>query len=188
MQKEWSIDNLREAWNLASRLHKGQTYAGPNAGEYFEYINHIGSVAFEVLQAVCKGTIDQPDLAIQCALLHDILEDTPLTEAELRAAVGDTVTAGVLALTKNDDLPDKQSKMQDSLRRIQGQPPAVWSVKLADRIVNMGPPPFHWTNEKKQAYQQEARLILGELGKANEWLARRLKDKIDRYNQYLDQE
>lgn len=186
MQNDWSIDDLREAWNLASRLHKGQTYAGPNPDEYFEYINHIGSVGFEILQAIYQGTIYQPNLAIQCALLHDILEDTPLTEAELRAAVGGAVTAGVLALTKNDHLPDKKSKMQDSLRRIQEQPYAVWSVKLADRIVNMGPPPFHWSNEKKQAYQQEARLILSELGRANEWLARRLKEKIETYNHYLD--
>ena len=176
---------MREAWNLASRLHKGQTYAGPNPDEYFEYINHIGSVSFEIMQAVFRGTIQQPNLAIQCALLHDLLEDTPLTEAELRAAVGEAVTEGVLALTKNDNLPDKKSKMQDSLRRIQKQPHAVWSVKLADRIVNMGPPPFHWSNEKRAAYQQEAQFILSELGSANQWLAERLQEKIGAYSRYI---
>lgn len=188
MENNWSIDDLREAWNLASRLHKGQTYAGPNPDEYFEYINHIGSVSFEILQAVFRGTIDQPQLAIQCALLHDILEDTPLTEVALRAEVGPAVTQGVLALTKNEALVGKEKKMRDSLQRIKQQPKAVWAVKLADRIVNMGPPPFHWSAEKRLAYQKEARLILAELGVANEWLAQRLSEKIEAYSQYIDQE
>ncbi|HKK75629.1 MAG TPA: HD domain-containing protein [Saprospiraceae bacterium] len=188
MQNNWSIDNLQEAWNLASRLHKGQAYAGPQKGEYFEYINHIGSVSFEILQAIFKDTIDQPDLAIHCALLHDILEDTPLTEEALKLEFGPAVTQGVLALTKNEQLPDKETKMRDSLRRIKAQPKAVWAVKLADRIVNMGPPPFHWPTEKRLAYQKEARLILAELGRANEWLAQRLNDKIEAYTQYIDQD
>lgn len=186
MKNQWSINKLREAWQLASRLHKGQSYAGPESEEYFEYINHIGSVVFEVLQAIARGTIEQPDLAIQCALLHDILEDTPLSAGVLQAELGVKVAQGVMALTKNDHLPGKEEKMRDSLRRIKAQSYSVWSVKLADRIVNMGPPPFHWSAERCLAYQKEARLILAELGEANEWLAQRLAQKIDDYSQYIE--
>ncbi len=43
MNETWSIDKLQDAWKLASKLHDGQKYGGPNEGDQVEYINHIGS-------------------------------------------------------------------------------------------------------------------------------------------------
>jgi (p)ppGpp synthase/HD superfamily hydrolase len=57
-------------------------------------------------------------------------------------------------------------------------------VKMADRITNLQPPPHYWTKEKINNYREEAQLILDELGKANEHLAKRLADKIQNYQQY----
>jgi len=49
--ENWSIDKLQDAWQLASKLHDGQKYGGAQEGEKVEYINHIGSVVFETLNA-----------------------------------------------------------------------------------------------------------------------------------------
>ena len=144
-------------------------------------------MTFEVLHAIFHDSVDNPDLAIQCAILHDTIEDTDFSEKELEKHFGATVTQGVLALTKNDDLGDKVVKMKDSLHRIKQQPKEIWAVKMADRIVNLSEPPFYWKKEKKVAYQKEARLIWEELKAGNDYLANRLAQKIEQYSQYIDQ-
>ena len=59
--------------------------------------------------------------------------------------------------------------------------PEVWAVKLADRITNLQPPPPHWDNDRKIRYREEAGLILSELKDGNEFLAKRLEEKIEEY-------
>jgi (p)ppGpp synthase/HD superfamily hydrolase len=122
-----------------------------------------------------------PDLAVQCALLHDVLEDTPATYAEVAARFGVAVADGVLALTKNKALPSKAEQMADSLTRIRQQPSEVWIVKLADRITNLQPPPAHWDAAKIADYQAESGTILDALGEADGWMAERLRGKIAGY-------
>jgi (p)ppGpp synthase/HD superfamily hydrolase len=185
MTNPWPIDALQDAWQLATRMHDGQKYGGTNPGEQIEYMNHIGSVAFEVLTAAAIEKDFNIHLAIHCAVLHDTLEDTALTYDELANQFGTAVAEGVLALTKSDTLADKQAKMLDSLTRIKKQPKEVWAVKMADRIVNLYAPPFYWDNEKKKAYRAEAQLIYDALKDGNHYLAERLAAKIEAYQRFL---
>lgn len=186
MNQNWSIDELQEVWMLASNLHKGQQYGGQRKGEQVEYINHIGSVTFEILSAVGKAENMNAGLAIKCAVLHDTIEDTEASYDEIEDKFGQEVAEGVLALTKNETLSSKEKMMRDSLHRIQQQPKEVWAVKMADRICNLYAPPFYWTNDKKLNYIKEARLILTELKEGNAYLAKRLEQKIESYHQYID--
>ncbi|MBC6996214.1 HD domain-containing protein [Neolewinella lacunae] len=181
----WSIEKLQQAWHLAARLHEGQKYAGPDEGEQFEYLNHIGSVTFEILNALQQAEDLDADLAIQCAVLHDTIEDTQQSYAGIVEHFGEAVANGVMALTKNEALPDKAAMMQDSLQRIKEQPKAVWAVKMADRICNLQPPPYYWTREKKEKYREEARLIHRELREGHAYLAARLAAKIEAYGGYI---
>ena len=174
----WSQEAFLAAWNFAAEAHIGQTVPGTKRA----YLNHIGSVAMEVLAALSqRRDIERPDLAVQCALLHDVVEDTPVTLEEVEATFGVDVAAGVGALTKDASLPDKAARMRDSLERIRRQPREVWMVKLADRITNLQPPPEHWTPEKVERYRDEARLIQGALGEACPILGERLAAKIAAY-------
>ncbi|GAB3840478.1 HD domain-containing protein [Hymenobacter jeollabukensis] len=184
-QATWSIDEVQQAWQLATRLHDGQKYGGPDPGEQIEYLNHIGSVTLEVLNAVQHTAGLRADLAIKCAILHDVVEDTAGSYEQIRELFGPAVAAGVLALTKSDHLEDKAAQMRDSLRRIREQPVEIWAVKLADRIVNLSEPPYYWDHAKKRAYLREAELILTELQAGNEYLANRLRLKIRRYHSFL---
>lgn len=182
----FSIDELQKTWYLASKLHNGQKYGGQKEGEQVEYINHIGSVTFEVLAAIAQTTGINADLAMKCAILHDTIEDTPFCYEEVIQHFGKEVADGVLALTKNDQIKGKEAKMKDSLQRIKAQPQEIWAVKMADRICNLSAPPYYWTKEKKQKYQQEAQLIYEELKEGNLYLAKRLAKKIEAYKRYFD--
>lgn len=184
--EQWSIDELQDTWELATKMHDGQKYGGQAQDEKIEYLNHIGSVVFEVMAALRHSPGMNANLALKCALLHDTLEDTPLTYQAIQTQCGEAVAQGVLALTKDDKIQDKAEKMTDSLRRIKQQPHEVWAVKMADRICNLYAPPFYWNNQKKQAYITEAQLILSELQDANAYLAQRLAKKIEDYHRFLE--
>lgn len=185
-QKQWSIDDIQKIWQLASRLHNGQKYGGFDNGEQVEYINHIGSVVFEVLNAIQSTESINADLAIKCAILHDTIEDTSLTYEKVNEFFGNEVASGVLALTKNDNIEGSLEKMLDSLKRIKEQPVEIWAVKMADRITNLYQPPYYWTDEKKLKYIEEAKIIHDELKDGNNYLAERLKTKITEYHRFLN--
>lgn len=176
--KTWSQDNYIRAWNYASKAHQGQLVPGGDV----PYINHIGLVAMEVMAAISRDdSVEKPDLAVLCALLHDTIEDTSSNYDDIKNEFGMAVANGVAALTKNTQLPSKEHQILDSLSRIKAQPKTVWIVKLADRITNLQPPPKHWDREKIKKYRIEALLILEHLAEANKYLADRLQQKIDNY-------
>ena len=177
----WDPEIYTRTWNFATHAHNGQTVPGTD----HPYINHIGNVAMEVMTAIAKSeSFHKPNLAIQCALLHDVLEDTYATYELVYAKFGVQVADGVKALTKNEDLPSKEEQMADSLQRIRLQPHEVWMVKMADRISNLQPPPAHWSKEKINNYRNEAMIIYNELQNASEYLSNRLKKKIVFYDSY----
>ncbi|RME59727.1 MAG: bifunctional (p)ppGpp synthetase/guanosine-3',5'-bis(diphosphate) 3'-pyrophosphohydrolase [Caldilineae bacterium] len=174
----WSADSYAQAWRFAAQAHQGQTVTGSD----LPYIVHVAGVAAEVMTALARGAdVAEPDLAVQCALLHDVIEDTPVTHQELAQRFGQAVADGVLALSKNPNLPSRSAQMADSLARIRLQPREIWLVKLADRITNLQPPPVHWSAQKIAAYREEAQAILETLGAADAYLAQRLAQKIAAY-------
>jgi len=75
--------------------------------------------------------------------------------------------------------------MADSLCRIKNQPKEVWMVKMADRISNLLPPPPDWSDDKISAYKVEAIEIYNALKDCSDYLAKRLKQKIESYTRNL---
>lgn len=172
----WNQEVVIKAWNFASKIHNGQNVPGSK----LPYINHIGHVAMEIMARIAQhgGSISRPDLAIQCALLHDSIEDTETTCLDIENMFGADVANGVLALTKNSALETKEVQMRDSLSRISKQPDEIWMVKMADRITNLQPPPKGWNREKIGKYHKEAKIIHASLKRADAVLAERLEKKI----------
>ena len=168
----------QKAIKFATAKHTAQNQTIP--GTNLPYVVHLSNVAMEILIASFHTENFDLDFAVQVALLHDTLEDTSTTFAELEKEFGEDIAKAVLALTKNDKLP-KGEQLPDCLRRIKILQPEVWAVKLADRITNLQPPPPHWNKERKINYREEARLIVSELRDGNEYLARRLEEKIEEY-------
>ncbi|TXH88657.1 MAG: bifunctional (p)ppGpp synthetase/guanosine-3',5'-bis(diphosphate) 3'-pyrophosphohydrolase [Rhodoferax sp.] len=169
-------DEWLEAWRFAAEVHNAQKVPGTD----LPYLRHLGMVTMEIFTAHTINPISDISLAVRCAILHDTIEDQDIAYEELVKRFGQEVANGVLALSKNSDLP-KSAAMEDSLSRIRAQPTAVWCVKLADRISNLHDVPAHWTAEKCETYRAEAQKILHELGSAHDALAIRLAAKIKAY-------
>jgi (p)ppGpp synthase/HD superfamily hydrolase len=144
---------------------------------------HPCSVAAEVILALHAEPRESPDLAVACALLHDVVEDTKVKLDRVEAEFGPAVAAGVSALTKDAALP-KATQMTDCLGRIRKQPHEIWMVKLADRISNLDSPPHYWPKEKCRAYRVEAKSILDALGAASTLLSARLEQRMVEYERY----
>lgn len=176
----WSPELYRSALLFAARAHSGQMIPGTE----LPYIIHCVNVCSEAMHAALLREGTDTDLCIACGLLHDIIEDTGTARNLLREKFGEKVFSGVLALTKDNTLP-KEHRMADSLERIKKQPHEIWIVKMADRIVNLAPPPAGWTAEKITAYRDEAVVIFEELRDADGNIASRLLSKINEYGQYI---
>jgi (p)ppGpp synthase/HD superfamily hydrolase len=180
MKLSWSQEVYIKAYQFAAHAHNGQSVTGTN----LPYIMHPTFVGMEVMAALTVENVSNPDLAIQCALLHDVIEDTPVTYQQLKAEFGIAVSDGVQALSKNKEL-DKCDQMDESLARIMQQPKEIWMVKLADRITNLQQPPSDWTNGRKLYYRDEAIRINENLHVASPCLGNRLQKKIDHYSFWI---
>ena len=84
------------AYEVAEKAHKGQTLKD----KVTPYITHPVAVC-GLVEPTCLmyGFDFAPELE-PVGLLHDVLEDTSYTEADMRVAFGDTITNAVVALTK----------------------------------------------------------------------------------------
>jgi (p)ppGpp synthase/HD superfamily hydrolase len=167
------------AWIFAAEAHSKQTVPGREAN----YVGHLGEVVLELISAHFISPLNDLNLAVQCAILHDTIEDQPdkVTAVEIEKRFGYAVAEGVLALSKSKELP-QGAAMQDSLDRILLQPKSVWCVKLADRVANLRSVPNHWTAKKIAEYRTEASLIVDTLGAANACLSARLRECIASYS------
>ena len=176
MKSDWDRELYIKACRFAAEAHQGQLYPGTE----LPYLLHLNLVSMEILAALSVEPGRHGDLAVQCALLHDSIEDTDTSYEQIESIFGIKVANGVAALSKNPAL-EKSQQLIDSLERIEQQPIEIWMVKLADRITNLQSPPSHWNRAKISRYRDEAIEIHTHLQAASPFLALRLAEKIQNY-------
>ncbi len=126
-------DEIFRAFSLAKKAHSGTRR---KSGE--PYIFHPLAVALIAVQEVGLGPI-----AVVCALLHDVVEDTDITLDQIRTIFGDRVAAIVDGVTKIEDvlfMPTTESKQAENYRKIllsMCNDAYVIFLKLCDRLHNM---------------------------------------------------
>lgn len=115
------------------------------------YINH--PLALATILASEGGVSDAQVIA--AALLHDTVEDTETTPAELEARFGPTVAGIVAEVTDDKSLP-KLERKQLQVARAAHKSPGARLVKLADKIANLrdiaASPPADWDAARKADY------------------------------------
>jgi len=136
----------------------------------------------EVMALLTIEPMHNPDLALQCAALHDVVEDTLVKLETIRNEFGDEVADGVSALTKIKGPP---FDINEYLKKIKTQPKEIGIVKLADRITNLQPPPSTWRKEKAIYYLEESRVLLETLKGASPYMFARLIEKIAEYEKFI---
>lgn len=129
--KRDKIQNVRRAYRLGAQAHEGQTR---KSGE--PYITHPVAVAQILAEIGLDGE------AIVAAILHDTIEDTHLTRAEIEAEFGADVADLVDGVTKLDKMQfrDRQEANAESFRKMvmaMARDLRVILIKLADRLHNM---------------------------------------------------
>jgi (p)ppGpp synthase/HD superfamily hydrolase len=173
--------NYQKAFLFAGEAHQNQIVTGTNAN----YLLHISNVTMEILIAYFNEPTFDVNFAIQVSILHDTLEDTSITYNDLKNNFGVNIADGVLALTKNSNLPNKSAKILDSLERIKKQPDEVYLVKIADRVTNLQKPPKNWNKDKVINYYNEAKIIEGYLFGKHNYLDNRLQFEINNYTVFF---
>jgi (p)ppGpp synthase/HD superfamily hydrolase len=133
-----------EALDFAAVRHSAQRRKGPDAAPY---VNHLIEVAMLVS---CVAGVDDQEVLI-AAVLHDVLEDTPTTSAEVRERFGDRVCSFVEALSDDKSLP-RRRRRQITLQELPSMDTLVKIVKLADLASNIKLLPPNWTDERKREY------------------------------------
>jgi GTP diphosphokinase / guanosine-3',5'-bis(diphosphate) 3'-diphosphatase len=145
-----AVDDLRKAYRVADGAHQGQS-----RGTGDPYITH--PVAVTIILAEMRLDLE----TLQAALLHDTVEDTPVTIDDIKRDFGDTVSHLVEGVTKLGAIPklrpreesaadrDKHTeKIQREAAQQQAEnlrkmflamfdDPRVVLIKLADRLHNM---------------------------------------------------
>ncbi|MDV0445752.1 hypothetical protein MmiAt1_13470 [Methanimicrococcus sp. At1] len=166
-------DFYNKALFYAAAAHNGQFYAGN-----LPYITHVCMVAAEVLAADRIEPLKNIKDAVQIALLHDVLEDTPVTKEEMLEHFDSSVVSGVDLLTKKDGQP-----LLEYLNGIHAGGSDIATIKMCDRIINLQKPPAHWGVEKIAEYYEESLKILEICGGRSEYVSGRLKRKIELYEE-----
>jgi (p)ppGpp synthase/HD superfamily hydrolase len=82
----------------------------------------------------------QPDRVVVAGLLHDVLEDTNVTAAEVRERFGAAVTELVEALTENAAIDDVRQRKAALRRQILDAGPAAATIALADKAAKLSEP------------------------------------------------
>ena len=122
---------IRRAYEFAKAAHEGQRR---DSGE--DYINHPLAVAYILVEMGLDPT------SVIAALLHDVVEDTPIGLEDITKEFGSEVAALVDGLTKLRKIifQNKQEQQVENLRKMflaMARDVRVILIKLADRMHNM---------------------------------------------------
>jgi GTP pyrophosphokinase len=125
------VDLLRRAYIYSAKAHQGQTRLSGEA-----YLVH----PIEVANILSSLKLDAPTVA--AGLLHDTIEDTPVTQEEITSLFGDEVGMLVDGMTKLSrmELQSREQREADNFRKMivaMARDIRVILIKLADRLHNM---------------------------------------------------
>jgi guanosine-3',5'-bis(diphosphate) 3'-pyrophosphohydrolase len=132
---------------FAAQRHSAQRRKDADASPY---INH----ALGVAAVLAEHGVEDPE-TLQAALLHDTLEDTETTPAELEREFGFAVTRIVLEVTDDKALP-KAERKRLQIDKAPGLSERAKLVKVGDKICNARDvawnPPENWSLSQRVEY------------------------------------
>ncbi len=157
---------ITEAYHFAAAKHVGQRRKGEAAEPY---MNHLTEVAELVARATAGADID----AIVAAVLHDTVEDTETSLAEIADRFGSRVAGLVAEVTDDETLPKAECKRLQIERTAHASPGAK-IIKLADKTSNLRAlavsPPKGWPAARRAEYLAWAIEVVAGCRGTSPWL------------------
>jgi len=161
VKREYAL--LLDALAFAAHKHRDQRRKDVAASPY---INHPIALA-DVL--VNEGGVEEVEV-LCAALLHDTIEDTDTTPAEVAARFGARI-AGVVAEVTDDKSLAKAERKELQVEHAAHISREAKLVKLADKICNLrdvaGHPPATWGTERRREYFDWAKRVVDRLRGVN---------------------
>ena len=176
--KAYNMEMIDKAYNMANDAHKGVCR---RSGE--PYICHPLAVARLVLD------LGMDTESIAAALLHDVVEDTPTTVEQIKAAFGEEVALlvdGVTKLTKIQfsNIEELQAENLRKMLLAMSRDVRVMIIKLCDRLHNMRTGDA-WPEQKRRDKARETMEVYAPI--ANRLGILNVKEELeDRSLHYLD--
>jgi GTP diphosphokinase / guanosine-3',5'-bis(diphosphate) 3'-diphosphatase len=165
---------LLKALSFAADKHRFQRRKDT---EETPYINHPIRVALTLAEIGGETNIS----LLTAAVLHDTIEDTQTTSAEIEEQFGSTVLNLVLEVTDDKNLSKEERKKHQVLNAPYKSILAK-KLKLADKICNvyeiLHHPPGNWSAERKLSYLAWAENVLVGLQGSNPLLEEHLVELI----------
>ncbi|MFZ3172277.1 MAG: bifunctional (p)ppGpp synthetase/guanosine-3',5'-bis(diphosphate) 3'-pyrophosphohydrolase [Carboxydocellales bacterium] len=142
------IDFIKEAYEFAECAHTGQFR---NSGE--PYITHPLAVS----TILAELELDQ--ITVAAGLLHDVVEDTQISQEELEAKFGHEIALLVDGVTKLSRIEyrSKEEQQAENLRKMflaMAKDIRVILIKLADRLHNMRTLKHQSSGKQKEIAQE----------------------------------
>ncbi len=147
--------DILEALVYAAARHADQRRKG---GRREPYINHL----IDVASRIAGSRHGDDPVLLQGAILHDVVEDTDGTEAEIAGLFGVEVAALVMEVTDDKSLPKAERKRLQVVNAPKKSPRAAL-LKLADKASNLTAladcPPPDWEHARKVEYADWAEQV-----------------------------
>lgn len=149
------IGLVLQAAHFAADKHRDQRRKGVRNTPY---INHPLEVAERLARV---ADIEDPGI-LAAAILHDTIEDTETSEAELRALFGAKIASLVSELSDDKGLSWQERKRLEIEHAAEISDIAKL-IKLSDKTSNVADtvsnPPGEWTLSRRRDYLEFARLV-----------------------------
>lgn len=170
-----SLERVALAYLTAARAHAGQRRKG--TGDV-PYVNHCAEVARLVATAGASEDV------VIAAVLHDVVEDSALTLADLERDFGPEVAALVEALTDEPEWAERPTaeRKRRQAERMPLAPPEARAIKLADQTSNLhdlSREPAAWDPDEARAYAEASAAVVDACRGASEVLERRFDEALE---------
>ncbi len=119
---------ISRALAKASEAHADQTRNGSGGLPYIEHPRMV---------AATLATHDYSDATLAAALLHDVVEDSDTTVAELRAEFGDEIADLVAALSDDESIEDYRARKEEHRARVTDVDGDAFAIYAADKLTNL---------------------------------------------------
>ena len=130
-ERDYNMDVISRAYRLAEESHRGQMRLSGSP-----YISHPVAVACILVE------LGMDSESVAAGLLHDVVEDTPVTLEQIRKEFGAEIAGLTDGVTKLGRIPysSREEQQAENLRKMliaMSEDIRVIIIKLADRLHNM---------------------------------------------------